>query len=331
MPRIFKRADSSYWWVRLDGRRVSTGLTVRAAALRWVADRVGDTSYRAADKTTLRAALEQHARDRRSAGRAEGTLHMIGIKSSHLARVLGADTPLARIGAPEVDAYRDVRRREGAAPPTIAKELGVLSGALRLARRRGEYHRDPRDVMPIGLSRASVPRTRHLTPDQARALLRELAPGRAAHVLWILATGSRWSESVRARAEDVGPKVDGFRAVRLRGSKTVKSDRVIPVLGLLLVALRGALRLAPEGRVGRPLFATWGNVRRDLHAACARAGVPAVTSNDLRRSYSTHLHQRGVPTTELSRLLGHTDTRMVVSTYGQDTTASLAAALRRAT
>lgn len=333
MSKLYRRPGSPYWWARVHGERVSTRLKVRAAAERWLAERLGDTAHRAADKTTLRTALRQHAEDRGAAGRAEGTLSMITVKARHLSRLFGADTPLSRITAAAVDSYRDTRRKEGAKAATIAKELSVLRGALRLARRRGEYHLDPAAVMPIGLSTASTPRTRYLTLEEGRSLLRALAdaPGRAAHVAFILATGARWGESVRAHREDVGPRVDGYRAVRLRGTKTAKAARVVPVLGRVGgMLLRLALRYAPPDRAGRAMFAAWGNVRRDLAVACRRAGIAAVTPNDLRRSYATHLHQRGVPTLALSRMLGHADTRMVGRVYGQDTTESLANAVKRA-
>ena len=44
---------------------------------------------------------------------------------------------------------------------------------------------------------------------------------------------------------------------------------------------------------GGALFLPWSNVRRDLIAACQRAGIEAVSPNDLRRTYSMWMKAAG--------------------------------------
>ena len=78
----------------------------------------------------------------------------------------------------------------------------------------------------------------------------------------------------------------------LCGTKTVKSRRVVPIVGAGVQLLEYALRFA-EGEHG-VLFRDWGNVRRDLEAACKRAGIAKVSPNDLRRTYATWLRQASV-------------------------------------
>ncbi|MEY4544188.1 MAG: hypothetical protein RL685_383 [Pseudomonadota bacterium] len=158
----------------------------------------------------------------------------------------------------------------------------MLRSALKVAKRRGEFPGDIAAVMPDGFSAEYKPRERYLTAARAQALLAELEPDRAARVAFILATGARWSESDSASRADVHLEGD---ILRLRGTKTDGSDRRVPVIAFSVPLLEHALTYA-EGTDGS-LFRPWGNVRRDLAVACLRAGIPAVTPNDLRRTYAT--------------------------------------------
>jgi Phage integrase family len=51
--------------------------------------------------------------------------------------------------------------------------------------------------------------------------------------------------------------------------------------------------------------------------------LPAVTANDLRRTFASLLVQAGTPLDVVARLLRHTSTAMVYRVYGQHTTESL--------
>ena len=332
--RHFQRTD--IWWaVQTAGgvrERRSTKCSDRKAAALVVAgwERAGaDPRHRGAYTTTLGTLLLQLLTDRRTRGRAAGTLSMYEEKSAHLARLLGQDTPAADIGATEIDLYVERRIAEGAARNTVSKELTTLRGALRIARRRGQYHREVSEVMPIGWASDYVPRKTFLTQEQVGALMLEVArdvqhklkprprPDRAAHVAFIVATGARWSESLRAERGDVDLAA---RRVVMRGTKTSGAAATIAVspavVPLLTMALLGAVGDAP-------LFRPWASVRRDLAQACKRAGIPAVTPNDLRRTAATWLVQAGVPIFAVSKVLRHADTRMVERVYGQLPTADL--------
>jgi len=68
------------------------------------------------------------------------------------------------------------------------------------------------------------------------------------------------------------------------------------------------------------------NVRRDLHAACARAKIPPCSPNDLRRTYASWLKQAVVDSAVVAKLLGHSSTKMVDLVYGRIDDATLARA-----
>jgi integrase len=326
--RLFKRGAVWYaWCFDTDGRRIQRSTRCRdwkaaEAVLRELERRAADPTYAASYQATLAEALRLLVRDRKLKGRAEGTLDCYQVKAGHLLRILG-DRPLAHIDARAVDTFIDQRIEEGAAKNTIQKELTTLRGALKLAKRRGEYTRDLDAVMPDGFSSGYKPRDRFLTPGECQALLAELAPDRAARVAFIVATGARWGESERAMRADVNL---ARGVVFLRGTKTAAAARAVPVVGAAHPLLEHAERYA-EGE-GGVLFRPWGNVRRDLHDACVRAGIAPVSPNDLRRTCATWLRQAEVEPHLIGAMLGHTDSRMVERVYGRMPVESLGRALR---
>ena len=134
--------------------------------------------------------------------------------------------------------------------------------------------------------------------------------------------------------------------VHLRGTKTESAPRALPIVGASFDLLAHSERHA-EGTNGL-LFRPWGNTRRDLNDACARAAKNALTAhleainqtfdllssaeqralqaqfafasvspNDLRRTYATWLHQHGTEPHLIGVALGHTDSRMAERVYGR--------------
>lgn len=310
MARLYKRGRVWWTWVYLDGQQVrrSTGCTDKAAATRvahqWERD-AADPAY-VATHTTLEMALEMMAKDRRARGCADGTIHMYRVKSGHLVRVIGNDTPLSHITARVVDDYTYRRLDEGASRSTIGKELTTLRVALKVAARRGEWSGSVDAVMPDRWAVNYEPRRTALSHWDALALIQALEPHRSQHAAFLLATGMRWGESLRALPGDV----DGRQwLVRVRGTKTDAAAATVPIVG-------PARYFLAWGAKGLP-FPAWGNVRRDLAAACARAGIPAVTPNDLRRTHATWLRMAGVEPSLIAGVLRHRDSRMVERVYGR--------------
>lgn len=126
--------------------RASTGCKdKRAAIARWrELERLAVTGAHQAPHTpTLADALDSRIEERKSAGRAAGTIEMLAKKSRHLTRLLGAETRLSRIDAGAIDGYVATRLEEGAARSTVQKELVTLRGALRLAPNRASPCRFP--------------------------------------------------------------------------------------------------------------------------------------------------------------------------------------------
>ncbi len=327
MSDVYRRGSIYWCWVKdHNGKwgRKSTGRRDKLAARlekRRLERLYADPNYFASHETKIKDAVDRFIEERGRRGKAAGTIKMYEQKSGHINRLFGGESALATITASRVDWYIGKRESEGASKHTIHKELVTLRGILKIAKRRNEFPHDISGVMPVGYSAEYEPRTAFLTREQLEKLLGELGPHRAAQVAYAVATGARRGELFRARRSDVE---GGFAA--LRGTKTKKSARTIPIVDLFSDLLERALRDAPGSD---PLFQSWGNARRDIIRACDRAGVPHVTWNDLRRTFSTLLRQQGAGLDDLADLLGHEGTAMVRRVYGQDTPERLRESLRK--
>jgi integrase len=245
--------------------------------------------------------------------RAQATADYYGIKVGQLVRLLepedGPPRLLVTLCASDIDAYVDERREDGAMDTTIGKELGALKRALRLSKRAGIWKGDTEELFPE--LEGYVPRERWLPPDELRALLAQLQPDRAARVAFIVATSARWSESDRAERGDVEK-----HGTRLRGTKTADAKRKAPQVIAELETLVKYAAKHGDG-AGDKLFQRWPNARRDIAAACERAGIERCSPNDLRRTYTHWMRQAGVPADLVASCMGHVDSRMVERVYGK--------------
>jgi integrase len=369
MGSLYQRRDSKgrfiYHGNYIDAQgkrqRKSTRCTDRRAAeavlSRWERE-AHDPRHAAANAATLRAALERLLTDREQRGRASDTLDFYAKKGGHLTRILGGDTPLsalARDGARMVDDFITKRLAEGAARNTIAKELGTLRSALKVAKRRGEFPADIAEVMPVQWSAKYKPRKRCLPNALAlQALVDELLPDRGAHVAFFVATGARLSEAGRALRKDIDMRRG---VVQIHGTKTDASDDEIPIVGWMRPLLDHVL--AVVGHKPGPLFREWSNVRGDLRDAgqraaralreqaaqdramgreddAVRAELAAValergiSPNDLRRTHATWLRAAGVDLGLISRQLRHKSTRRVEQVYARLPAVTAGAVMARA-
>jgi integrase len=268
--------------------------------------KLADPDYRPTHETTIAAASDVLAAEKRRAGRAAGTVTMIERHGKHFARLWGEAHPLHLIDATAIDRYIARREAEGAVPHTVHKELSTLRGVLRSAKRRDEFRGDIEAIFPE-YARKWTPGTRALTSVELLRLLAVLPAERRALCAFIVATAADLASAFAARKTDV--ELATWR-VRVRGTKTSKRARVVPVAAPFRAMLREAYDYLP--------FRAWGNVRRDLEVACRRAEVPRVTPRDLRRTCSSILrNEYGVAPQYLAGVLGHADSRMVELVYGR--------------
>lgn len=235
-----------------------------------------------------------------------GTVRFYKGKVGHLFRIFGA-VDVADIRKPDVLAYAQQRLAEGAHRHTVGKELITLRRVLVAEHERVALPVPPRDLIPKW-KMEYAPRTRHLSRlDFERLMVKTPAARR----LWLMVaayTGGSFGELVRLEWHHV----DLDRGlIHLPGTKAKDRRRTVPLADPLRPWLFGA-----KQRTGRVL-AKWHNVRRDLAHYCAKAKIPKVTPNDLRRTFASWLVDAGVPHLTVAHLLGHSSTRMVEKVYGR--------------
>lgn len=342
MGTLYKRGDTWHAdYVDRQGRRrrVSTrtgDIKVARARLR---ELELATTDRAAHPTEAIDESLRYFVDVVHAGSPAGTVSSYRQKARHLSRLLGGEQADA-ITRERAERYIAARLGEGAHPHSVHKELVVLRGALDSARGRDRFH-GPADVVPRFRAQYT-PRTTYLTPDQFAALTEHLVrdpPGTDAPEL----RRERWERRRNGRVlycmliAFASPRVGELEAMRPAHVDLARDVLRVPkgkTIGRS-VAIHPMLRPWLEWRLGevahaqQPLVEPWANVRRDLGRAADRAGVPRVTPNDLRRTFASWLVQGGTPLLVVSRLLGHSSTRMVDLVYGQLDEATLHAAIGR--
>jgi len=312
MPNVYLRGR--IWWCYVTqgkGRRarVSTHCRDKTAALAvWrQLERRSVTEPDTRPEVTLFDAIRARINERRAAGRAQVTIARAEYAARHVLRLLGAKTLLTGITAAAIDDYIATRLGEGASRLSVAKELEIFRGSLRLAKRLGFNAPDAGEVMPLEFRTQHKPRERALTFEEIAKLLRHCSPKLGAIVRLILATGATYPSEVRKlKREDI----DLERwSVRLRGTKQVTRDRSVPIVVFARGWLRDALPDLP--------FGNFPQIRKTLSAACERAGIDNVAPVDLRRTIATLLRRHGVEPHLIGKFLGHSTSHMAERVYGR--------------
>ena len=308
MSRLYKRGK--WWWYQFKGKRYSTKCTDRKAAeaaARDIERRIADPSYRPAHQTTIGVALTDYLAHQEREGVAPETLKMLDVHVAHISRVLGEHTPIASIGAREIDRFLSTRHEEGASRSTQGKERSTLRGALKRARLHKLYpHAIDEVFAPFKVE--YVPLERRLSEPELAKLLAELEPKRAAVCAFIVATGADWVSVLLAQPSDIDLR---SWSVKIHGTKNkyrrLREQRVV------LPLFRRLLKLSAT----HVPFERWDNAVRDLKAACRRAQIPRVTPRDLRRTHGYILRARGVEPHLIGVSLGHRDSVMAERVYGK--------------
>lgn len=289
------------WFYDHEGRRVQKSTHQRDRALAGQAARRIEREHLAAPTsqapvTDLVAAYLANC-ERKS--RAASTLSFYLAKAKPLVEFFG-DRDANRLELADTEDYMDARLMNARVHlPTVAKELGLLRAALRYARKHKRYTGDVSAIIPDDIQGAYVPRDRALSHPEYEALKLTLNPDRRDYLAAWCYTGQRESELYAFTPADLAGDM-----LHVNGSKTDGSDRWLPVAAEVADVF---------GR--RESFPRWGNVRRDLAAACMRAEIKRVSCNDLRRTFCTWLAEAGVPEAVAASLLGHASSTMVRRVY----------------
>ena len=323
--KIYKRGKTWWgYWVDAKGdHRKSLGTSDRLVA----AERLRRVELAATNPAAHSGITLAQAITAMFAGRPTipvGTKHAYSKQARSLARVLGADTPLVDVTRERILEFINVRRSESISKATIGKELGVLRLGMTEAIHRGLFEGDITAIVPK-IKSDSKPRHRWLEQWEVQGVIDELNPQRRLWFVTAVYTGMRLSELGRFAWSDI----DWARgAIRVRGTKTRGSNRILP-LAAPLSAILDDERQRPKWTKNGLVLAHWSSLHRDLTAALRRAklahvgtgtlqDVPRerISPNDLRRTFCSWLCQGGTTEAVAARLLGHSSSSMVRSVYG---------------
>lgn len=290
---LFKYPGSSVWWMFIPNPaggkalRESTGQRDDVAAHKIFLARVRKDPLDGSEEAPQRglndalvARLEWLESNRKNNDPtrkklAADTIEFYRKKSGVLVRLFGADTPISEVTRPErIRWYITARTEEGAKGTTIGKELTALSMAVKLAKKDGVDCALLADVKPEDFKVTYVPRERWLRREEYERFMSwwyaNRDPLKGATLDFIVSTGATYpSEVARATRRDVR-REDYW--VHLRGTKRETRDRDFIVPSDRRDLFERALSYAAKSG---PLFASWGNIRRDILIACAYVSMCA--------------------------------------------------------
>lgn len=318
MASIYRRGKT--WWGRIQrgNKEFRQSLETRSQGVarsrltQWI-DRLDAAAWGEKPRVTLNAMADRFINEHLPNIRPQAA-RRYGVSLNHLDRELGA-VMLDSIGSAELIKFETARRADGAAAPTIRRDLACLSSLYGFAIEREVVDSNPvsaflKRAKKRGL-RESEPRQRYLTRPEEEALVKSARtksavskpakhkPGRIgprndamlhAAILVALNSGLRLREQFDLTWNDVdlASRLIRIPAARAKGRRT----RDVVLFEPAIEALNGL----PRHFKSRFVFwhrdgARFLHLDRGFKAACKRAGLRDVRWHDLRRTHGCRLLQ----------------------------------------
>jgi integrase len=221
----------------------------------------------------------------------------------HLDQTFGP-RPVEAISVDDVQEWVAV---SGAKPSTLRVYLSTLRRVLDHAGIEPNPARSPR---------IRLPRTQHVemeppSASDVESMITEIAPRFRLALTTLAETGIRVGECVALAWPDVDIASSRFR---IRSGKTRAARRWVPVPEPLMADILATT--PPDDRMGL-VFPDLreSSLRAAMRRACQTAGIAHYSPHDLRHRWASVQVARGVPITDISAALGHTDKAMTLNTY----------------
>lgn len=285
---------------------------------------------------SLREALGALADTRRGRVKAgQSTQHKV--MADRLCRILGENTPVAKLTSGDVGRLRQTYREEKMAPPTINKNVSFLMAAINQAVRKKIIDHNPISVEEIErVSDDRPPCWRFLTEEEITVLFDALehgydvlnrsrmkneyrthyqaSAGLLELVTFLLNTGARLGEALACKWRDVDFKAGHVRLVATKKASRGRSaaPRWIPLNATLrdmLTRLHKDLKPTADDPV--LTISKW-NIKHQFQNLCERIGLGHMRVHDLRHTFCSHLAMAGVPIPTIRDLAGHSTIQMTM-------------------
>jgi integrase len=198
------------------------------------------------------------------------------------------------------------------AAPTRGRYRAAVASLCAFLHRAGRLDENPMDHVP-GYG-ASTPRDVWYSTDDSLRLLHALPESQQGLEAVMWACGWEWAAITNARVEDFDLTAGTAFA---RGTKTAKRRRMTVITESAAVPFIAA---ALKGKLPKALV--WGGcevstIRRRHQAAARQLGLEHTTLHDWRHTFAVRELRKGRSLTFVSQMLGHKNTTLVQTTYGQ--------------
>jgi integrase len=227
----------------------------------------------------------------------------------HLSPVFG-EMILKGISPASITEYKVQRRKEGASPATINREVALMKHGFNLALKEWGWVSD-NPVLKVSMEKEPPSRDRWLSYEEEKNLLVASPQWLKEIIVFAVETGSRREEILSLQWKDV----DIFKkAVTIFGKKTGER-RTIPLTERALDVLkeREKVRMNVRAIAGDLVFTYPARMKVNIHTlrsafqdALAKADVQDFRFHDLRHTFATRLAQTGVDPYTIQKLMGHT-------------------------
>ena len=232
---------------------------------------------------------------------------------------------------------RDIKRfiaaliDQGLCSSSVRRRLAPLRALLATAVEDGLIRSNPAAGVRVPHSPADRPdqdRSKALSEQELRRLLRELPSGWRLFVEFLVHTGLRFSEAIAVRWGDVDFEQRRLHVRRrlyhgLDEPKSRHGRRVIPLSPRMLDSLADLRESSSYPEESDPVFASrtgtpldYANVyRRVFKPAARRAGVPWAGLHTLRHTCATTLFRNGLNAKQVQLWLGHHSPAFTLAVY----------------
>jgi len=316
---LFKINGSPMWYVKVRGKRESTGTTIKEEAKNVLRAKMGRAILGIADPNEARRLKYEDIRDTLLSDYANGPQngHSLVTKADGTRTVWGLtylNKFFAGRAAVDIDTgvlrkFIEQRQRDGASNGTINRNLCLLRRMLKLAVQENRIPKCPH----FPLLKEAEPRQGFLEHDKFAKLYAELPERLRAFVLFLYTTGCRTGEAKKL----TWSQIDWTEQVLRVEAEQTKNNvaRTIPIADDVVRLLKAT----PESKRIGLLFPV-GCFRKAWINACCRAGLGTRTKgpqnggyghyeglipHDLRRSAVRNLRKAGIGETVSMSVSGH--------------------------
>lgn len=233
---------------------------------------------------------------------------------------------LSSITVKDVDIYKLRRLEKGMKPGTIKRELNVIRNLFNQARKWKKFFGE-NPVSLSGMPEVHDQKERVLSIEEEKLLVESIPEEFKGIILIALNTGMRLGEILGLKWQWIDLD-ERFIKLHQTHTKTKKS-RKVPINTTVWRILsekklksrrnefvfQEATDTNRKDRISsdeRKKFESYllGKLRRSFKKACEQAEINGLRFHDLRHTVGTRLGEEGIPIQTISKLLGHTSTRM---------------------